>query len=111
MLDIYVEDEEKGVQFTTGVGPIDILARDRANGDWVIIELKKGRSDDAVVGQIMRYMGWIRKHKATTSEKVRGIIITGAPSDKIKYALHGSDAIEFFTYKVSFDLVAVDKIG
>jgi hypothetical protein len=56
-------------------------------------------------------MGWIRKHKANGIEKVRGIIITGAPSDKIKYALHASEAIEFFTYKVSFDLVAVDKIG
>jgi hypothetical protein len=57
MLDIYVEDEEKGVQFTTGVGEIDILARDRANGDWVILELKKGRSDDAVVGQIFTVYG------------------------------------------------------
>jgi hypothetical protein len=32
-------------------------------------------------------------------EKVRGIIITGGASDKIKYALYASDSIEFFSYK------------
>lgn len=110
-LDIYLEDEEKAVEFNTGVGEIDILARDRAKGDWVVIELKKGRSDDTVVGQILRYMGWIRKHKAGEGEKVRGIIITGGASDKIKYALYASAGIEFFNYKVNFDLVEVDKVG
>jgi hypothetical protein len=40
---------------------------------------------------------------------VRGIIITGGASDKIKYAHYASGGIEFFTYKVSFD--PVEKIG
>jgi hypothetical protein len=56
------------------------------------------------------YMGWIRKHRAGAGEKVRGIIITGAPDERIKYALFASEGIEFFTYKVSFDLVAVEKV-
>lgn len=109
-LDLYTEDEEKGIEFNTGVGEIDILARDRATGDWVVIELKKGRNSDSVVGQLLRYMGWIRKHKAVTGEKVRGIIITGAPDERIKYAVFASEGIEFFTYKVSFDLVEVEKV-
>lgn len=111
MLDIYVEDEEKAIEFSTGVGEIDILARDRSSGDWVVIELKKGRSDDAVVGQVLRYIGWIRKHKAQEGEKVRGIIITGAASDKIKYAIYATDGIEFFNYKINFDLIAAEKVG
>src|SRR5579859_149530 len=41
-LDIHVEDGEQAVEFTTGVGEIDVLARDQGNGDWVVIELKKG---------------------------------------------------------------------
>jgi hypothetical protein len=110
-LDIYVEDEEKAVEFNTGVGEIDILARDRTKGDWVVIELKKGRSDDTVVGQILRYMGWIRKHKAGVGDRVRGIIITGGASDRIKYALYASDGIDFFNYKVNFDLVEAEKVG
>jgi hypothetical protein len=104
-LDIYVEDEEEAVEFNTGVGEIDILARDRSTGDWVVIELKKGHESDRVVGQLMRYMGWIRKHKAGAGEKVRGIIITGLPDDRIKYAVSAREGIEFFTYSVSFDLV------
>jgi hypothetical protein len=104
-LDIYIEDEEAAVEFNTGVGEIDILARDRFTGDWVVIELKKGHESDRVVGQLMRYMGWIRKHKAGAGEKVRGIIITGLPDDRIKYAVSASEGIEFFTYSVSFDLV------
>jgi hypothetical protein len=109
-LSIHEEDQEEAIEFSTGVGEIDILARDRANRDWVVIELKKGRSDDAVVGQILRYMGWIRKHKAQGVENVRGIIITGGASDKIKYALYASEGIAFFNYKVKFDLVEADKI-
>jgi restriction system protein len=93
------------------VGEIDILARDRSSGNWTVIELKKGRNSDTVVGQILRSMGWIRTHKAGGTEKVRGIIITGAPDERIKYAISASEGIEFFTYKVSFDLVAVEKVG
>lgn len=110
-LDIYVEDEEKAVEFNTGVGVIDILARDRKTYDWVVIELKKDRSDDTVVGQILRYIGWIRKNKAGEGEKVRGIIISAGASDKIKYALYAAGGIEFFNYKVSFELVEAEKVG
>jgi hypothetical protein len=104
-LDIFTEDEEKGIYFQTDVGVIDILARDRATGDWVVIELKKGRNSDSVVGQLLRYMGWIGRHKAHAGEKVRGIIITGETDDRIKYAVSAIPGIEFFTYKTSFDLV------
>jgi hypothetical protein len=85
-LDLYIEDEEEAVEFNTGVGEIDILARDRITGDWVVIELKKGHESDRVVGQLLRYMGWIRKHKAGAGQTVRGIIITGI-SDSLPLAL------------------------
>ena len=42
---------------------------------------------------------------------MRGIIITGAPDERIKYAVHASEDVEFFTYKVSFDLVQADKVS
>jgi restriction system protein len=71
----------------------------------VVIELKRGRTSDVVVGQLLRYMGWVKKHKATGCENVRGIIITSVPDDRIKYAMLVSGNISFYTYKVSFDLV------
>jgi hypothetical protein len=104
-LALHMEDDEAATQYATDVGEIDILARDKATHDWVVIELKKGGSSDAVVGQLLRYMGWVKKHKAGHGESVRGIIITSAPDDKIKYAMLVSQQISLYTYKVSFDLV------
>jgi len=104
-LALHTEDDEPATQYATDVGEIDILARDKATHDWVVIELKKGKSSDAVVGQLLRYMGWVKKHKAGDGENVRGVIITNAPDDKIKYAMLVSQGISFYTYKVSFDLV------
>ena len=104
-LALHVEDEESATQYSTDVGPIDILARDKANHDWIVIELKKSRSSDAVVGQLLRYMGWVKKHRAAVGENVRGIIITSEPDDRIKYAILVSEGISFYTYRVSFDLI------
>jgi RecB family endonuclease NucS len=61
-----------GRQFGTAVGPIDILAKDK-HGVHVVIELKRGRSSDRVVGQIARYMAWIedRLERGRTT-RVRG---------------------------------------
>ena len=39
-----------GQQYRTDVGIIDILARDRQTGDYVVIELKRGQASDATVG-------------------------------------------------------------
>jgi len=103
-LALHVEDEEAAVEYPTPVGRIDILARDRATGDWVVIELKRGMDSDRAVGQLLRYMGWVKKHKATMDEKVRGVIITNEPDDRIRYAVSMSDKISFCTYRVSFDL-------
>jgi restriction system protein len=85
--------------------PFDILARDKSNHDWIVIELKEGKSSDAVVGQLLRYMGWVKKHRATGNENVRGIIITSTPDDRIKYAMLVSQSVSFYTYRVSCDLV------
>jgi hypothetical protein len=104
-LNLHMEDDEPATQYVTDVGEIDILARDKATNAWVVIELKKGKSSDTVVGQLLRYMGWVKKHKAAAGENVLGIIITSTPDDKIKYALLVSQGISFFTYKVSFDLI------
>ena len=104
-LTLHTEDDEPATQYATDVGEIDILARDKATHDWVVIELKKGKSSDAIVGQLLRYMGWVKKHKATQGEQVRGIIITSTPDEKIKYAMLASDGISFYTYRVSFDLL------
>jgi restriction system protein len=62
-LKIYEDsDEDEGQQFDTNeIGRIDILAIEPSTKSFVVIELKKGRPSDEVVGQTLRYMGWDKK--------------------------------------------------
>ncbi len=46
------------------IGVLDTPARDRATGDFVAIELKRNLADDEVIGQLSRYMGWLKEHRA-----------------------------------------------
>ena len=61
-LTIYEDSEGNGQQYYTEVGPIDILAVELKSKSFVVIELKKGRSSDQVIGQVLRYMGWVKKN-------------------------------------------------
>lgn len=96
------EGEPLSQQYKTDVGPIDILAKDKANKNFVVIELKKGKSSDDVVGQIARYMGWIKDKKG--DKNVKGVIIVGAYDRRLEFALKIVPNIEAFIYKIDFKL-------
>lgn len=80
-----------GRQHSTPVGPIDLLTTDAKSGDYVVIELKKGRSADKVYGQCSRYMGWVRKNLATAGAKVHGVIVARKIDEKLKAARDAHD--------------------
>jgi hypothetical protein len=73
-LRLYQEEGITGVEFPVGGRFIDILALDAKN-DLVVVELKVSRDYDRVVGQLLRYIGWIRQHQAEAGQHVRGIIV------------------------------------
>jgi RecB family endonuclease NucS len=60
-------------EFMTDVGRIDILCVDKEKR-LVVIELKAGLADDRAVGQIARYMGWVKQNLPEGPE-LRGILI------------------------------------
>jgi RecB family endonuclease NucS len=91
-------------QYPTSVGYIDILAKDKDNGEFVVIELKKGKESDKVIGQIQRYMGWIKKNLAKKGEEVRGIIIANSYDEKLIYALSVTKNIKLKYYNLKFSL-------
>lgn len=100
---------EKGLKLVDGgkefdtkeVGKIDLLLTDK-NGYNVIVELKKGRSSDDIVGQLSRYMGWVMKNR---SEKVRGIIIVNEPDERLEYSiLPFKGMIKTKYYQVKFEV-------
>jgi Endonuclease NucS len=95
---------EGGRQYSTTVGPIDLLTIDAKTGDYVVIELKKGRSADKVYGQCSRYMGWVRKNLVTEGAKVHGVIVARQIDDKLKAA---RDAHDTKVHLIEFEM----KIG
>lgn len=104
-LEIYEdEDGNTGQQYTTEVGSIDILAQDRSDGSFIVIELKKGRPSDQVVGQTMRYMGWVKKNLARQNQKIRGLVICREEAQRLSYALEMVEHVDVRYYKVSFSL-------
>ncbi|MDQ3805032.1 MAG: endonuclease NucS [Acidobacteriota bacterium] len=90
-------------QYRTEVGSIDLLVKDKETKQFAVIELKKGKTSDDTVGQVARYMGWVKKNLADGYE-VKGIIIARANDPRLQYALLTVPNIELFVYKVSFAL-------
>jgi restriction system protein len=102
---IYEEGGELiGKQYPTDTGFIDILAISKDKRELLIVELKKGRASDNVVGQIQRYMGYVFEELAEQGQTVKGIIIALEDDNRIRRALAVAPNIEFYRYEVSFKL-------
>ena len=104
--DIFTEDGEIiGQQYDTGIGTIDILGISKDKKTLLVVELKKGRASDVVIGQIQRYMGFIKEELLEPGQDVKGIIIALNDDKKIKYALSVTNNIDFYRYKIDFKLI------
>ncbi len=105
---IYEDDDgNDGQQYATEIGPIDILAVEAKSNAFIVIELKKGRPSDRVIGQILRYMGWVKRNLCTNGQEVKGLIICRDRDSKLTYALEMTKNIDVKYYAVSFKLSAV----
>lgn len=101
--ELLIEDGEViSQQYQTDIGKIDILAKDKVTKNYVVIELKKNQTSDDTVGQLTRYMGWIRKNKK--DDNVKGIIVAGQFDNKLEYARTMVPNTEVFLYEVDFKL-------
>ena len=102
--------EENGVQvgrqYRTETGPLDILAISHDETELLVIELKRDRASDEVVGQILRYMGWIKKNIAKPHQVVSGCIIALRSDAKLENALYTLPNINFVRYEVDFRLIS-----
>lgn len=104
--DIYTEDSEPvGRQYQTDTGPLDILAISKDKKRLLVVELKKGRAADAVVGQTLRYMGYVQEELAEPGQSVHGAIIALEDDTRIRRALSMVPTISFYRYQISFKLV------
>ena len=107
-LKLYEEEDITGIEFPVGNRYIDILALDNDN-NYVVVELKVSRGYDRVVGQLLRYMAWIRKNQADKGQVVRGIIIAREISEDLLLACSEIPNIDLYEYQLSVSLKKVNE--
>jgi hypothetical protein len=100
-LRLYQEGGVDGYQYSTNaVGRIDILAID-AQRDYIVIELKAGQADETVCGQILRYMGWVKREIAK-ERTVKGVIVAHSFHESVRYAVEAMPNVTLMRYEVQF---------
>lgn len=103
---LYVNDEGRdGIEYSTEVGPIDLLTVDE-KGDFVVFELKLSRGVDKAFGQLSRYMGWVKKNLAK-DKNVKGVIVAKTVDEKLKYAASIVPDVRLFEYELNFKINGV----
>jgi restriction system protein len=88
-----------GQQIATPAGRLDLLCKDAA-GTYVVVEIKRDQGTDQVVGQILRYMGWVKENKGT---EVRGIIVVQGRDPRLSYAIQATTNIQIKEFRMVFD--------
>jgi endonuclease len=109
-LRLYVDPAGRdGIEYPTAVGPIDILAVDET-GAFFVFELKRARSPDRAIGQLARYMGWVRQ-TIGKGHAVSGVIIAKEISGNLRYAVSVVPNVSLFEYEVEFHLKPAHDFG
>lgn len=80
-------DEAIQQQFAMGpgVGRSDLICLDN-NGDLVVLELKRGMASDEAVGQVLRYVGFVRESIASEGQKVKAAIVASDYDEHLRLA-------------------------
>ena len=107
LYDIYQDENGSGQQYQTDSGRIDILAVSKDGKKLLVVELKKGRASDAVVGQITRYMGYVKSELAEQGQEVIGVIVALEDDQKLRHSLKVVPGIDFYRYEVTFKLTKI----
>lgn len=105
LYDIYQgADGQLGNQYPTDTGPLDILAISKDKKKLLVVELKRGKTSDAAVGQILRYMSYVKEMLCEEGQTVAGAIVALDDDQKLRRSLSMVENISFYRYEISFHL-------
>lgn len=96
-----------GRQVFTPVNAIDLLGYRRREREWWVFELKRGRPSDAVVGQVGRYLGWLREAHAHGREAVCGAIIARHIDRKLQLSARAMAGVTLWRFDESLKVEQV----
>ena len=60
---------------------------------------------DVVVGQLLRYMGFVQEEIAEEGQAVGGVIIGLEDDQKLRWAMKAVPSIAFYRYQIDFKLI------
>lgn len=90
-----------GVGYSSGVGVIDVLAKDRSGAFVVVKVAERGQGEELVAATLQR-IGWVRKHLGKNKDKVRGIVLVEQAPENLSYTVSAmAGTIIFKTYRVA----------
>ncbi|UWG49199.1 hypothetical protein AArcCO_4024 (plasmid) [Halalkaliarchaeum sp. AArc-CO] len=103
------DDPEAGVEFSTGIGRPDILLTHTSEPKVCVLELKKGSTSDRAVGQLLRYVGWVRGNLkdlegVSPNADVEGRLVVNEPSEKLEYAISVVPELMLYEYEMQVTL-------
>ena len=104
-----LDGKKVGQQFPSDTGPIDILALSKDEKEYLVIELKRGKANDRVVGQLLRYMGFVKKDLCQDGKTVRGAIVAHQDDLGMRNALSMVEDVEFYRYSIDFKLAIINR--
>lgn len=93
-------------EYGTSAGFIDILAKD-INANYVVIELKAGKANDAAIGQLLGYIGALMESEST--KNVRGILVASDFDNRIVYAARVLPNIALLKYSLNFSFTSINN--
>ena len=96
-----------GRQVLTPVNSIDLLGFQQRENRWWVIELKRGRTSDAAVGQVSRYLGWISDMHCRGGQTAVGAIVTDSADTKLRLAVKANPRLSLWTYDDELELSRV----
>jgi hypothetical protein len=74
-----------------------------------LYELKRGRPSDKVLGQVARYIGYVRTHLAKPGQLIEGLIFAHDADEHVRYAVAPFPGLQLMTYGITFQLNAVEE--
>lgn len=111
-LTMWSPDARSARQFDASpIGRIDFLCLDPDSDALVVVELKRGKSSDAVVGQTLRYIGWVARELARPGQPVEGLIVVGEPDQRLLYAAAAVPTVAVMQYRIDFRFEAATLRG
>lgn len=91
-------DGRRGVEYATPLGNIDILA-ERPDGELVVVKIDLNDNPTTSCASLLGQTAWAREHLAGKRE-VRGILVTQAISDGLRYVVSETPSIQLSEYEL-----------